>query len=570
MTKFYSVLLAVLLSLIAVGGRPAAVNAVAASPNLVISQFQPGTAANVNDEFIEILNRGTSPVDLNGYRLVYRSAGGSNDVGPFAVWTTPTVLQPGQFYLIASTSYSLSGAVPADLTYNPTTCMCSLSGSAGGLAIRQGAMNTGIVIDAVGWGNATNIFFEGMRTVAPGSGNSQARVQSGCRDTDNNVADFTTLTPFSPRNLASSSVTCGDTGTTLFAAIAANPTSVTPPGSTVLSVTVVPATTPPSTGITVVADLTAAGGTAAQPLLDNGTNGDVTAGDNVFSTTITFDAGTPGGNRTITAAASDGQGRTVGGLRQIVTVNAPLANEDPLLFGNPSGATSDVSNENNYLMPKPQYTLSYNRSKATLNWAAWRLDSSWIGPFNNGSFDVDQSLPAGWYRVDPETDYDEPVYDRGHMVPAADRTNTQVNNSATFLMTNIVPQHPDNNQGPWNDFENYLRSVAQQGNEIYTITGPTGNIGTIGATQVNRIVVPSHTWKVVLVLPNGDDDLRRASSRATRAFGIIIPNAPQNRNTPWRSFRVTVDAVEYLTGYDFFSQIPKNTQELIERKRDVQ
>jgi hypothetical protein len=33
---------------------------------------------------------------------------------------------------------------------------------------------------------------------------------------------------------------------------------------------------------------------------------------------------------------------------------------------------------------------------------------------------------------------------------------------------------------------------------------------------------------------------------------------------------VTVDAVEYLTGYDFFTQVPKITQELIERKRDKQ
>jgi len=63
---------------------------------LVISQFQPGTAASANDEFIEIHNNGAAAVDLNGYRVVYRAQNGTSDVAvPFAVWTTPTILQPG-------------------------------------------------------------------------------------------------------------------------------------------------------------------------------------------------------------------------------------------------------------------------------------------------------------------------------------------------------------------------------------------------------------------------------------------------------------------------------------------
>ena len=133
----------------------------------------------------------------------------------------------------------------------------------------------------------------------------------------------------------------------------------------------------------------------------------------------------------------------------------------------------------------------------------------------------------------------------------------------------MVPQHPDNNQGPWEDFETYCRTLASQGNEIYIFSGPVGNIGTIGATAQNRVVIPSATWKVVLILPNGVDDLKRVG-RATRAFGVIVPNQAIDRNGVWRTYRVTVDAVEYLTGYDFFSLIPKNTQELMERKRDRQ
>ncbi|HEX2640479.1 MAG TPA: DNA/RNA non-specific endonuclease, partial [Pyrinomonadaceae bacterium] len=164
-------------------------------------------------------------------------------------------------------------------------------------------------------------------------------------------------------------------------------------------------------------------------------------------------------------------------------------------------------------------------------------------------------------------DYSGSGYDRGHMCPSGDRTNSIPNNSATFLMTNFVPQLSANNQGPWEDLESYCRTLAGSGSELYIITGPVGSIGTIAG---GRITVPQYTWKVVLVLPNGGNDLSRIN-KSTRAFGIIVPNFPPvNMQAPWRNFRVTVDQVEQLTGYDFFTAIPKNTQEMIERRRDRQ
>jgi endonuclease G len=137
-------------------------------------------------------------------------------------------------------------------------------------------------------------------------------------------------------------------------------------------------------------------------------------------------------------------------------------------------------------------------------------------------------------------------------------------------MTNFVPQHPNNNQGPWEDFETYCRTLAGQGNELYIFAGPQGNIGTIGLDPNNQIVVPNVTWKVVLVLPNGGDDLHRITKQ-TRAFGIIIPNnSSVSKVSLWRQYRVTVDQVENLTGYNFFSAVPINTQNIIERRRDSQ
>ncbi|HTK36914.1 MAG TPA: DNA/RNA non-specific endonuclease [Pyrinomonadaceae bacterium] len=533
------------------------------SPNLVISQFQAG-GGTANDEFVELHNISSSPVDLNGYRVVYRSSSGTNDVGPFATWSTSTIIPAGGYYLIASTSYD--GGVTPDATYDPSVCLCSMSATAGGLAIRNGAQNTGVIIDAVGWGAATNIFFEGTRTAAPANNNSQARLLNGCKDTDNNADDFGATIPAAARDSATSANICSGGGETLFAALAANPTSLSPGATTLLTVTTIPATTPPSTGIAVVGNLTDIGGPASQTFFDDGTNGDVTAGDNVFSYLATVSADTTGGTHTVTAVASDAQGRSVN-LQQGVTINAPRVGDDPLLLGNPSGATPDVANENNYLMPKVQYTLSYNRSKATPNWVAWHLDSSWIGSTpRQDDYRPDPSLPAGWYQVQT-TDYNGAGYDRGHMCPSGDRTDTVDDNSATFLMTNFVPQLAANNQGPWEEFESYSRTLAGQGNELYIIDGPSGNAGTIAG---GKIVVPQVTWKVVLILPNGTNDLHRVT-KGTRAFGIIVPNQGNlDINTPWRNFRVTVDAVERLTGYNFFSAVPLSTQTIIEARHDNQ
>jgi endonuclease G len=153
------------------------------------------------------------------------------------------------------------------------------------------------------------------------------------------------------------------------------------------------------------------------------------------------------------------------------------------------------------------------------------------------------------------------------MCPSGDRTRSVSDNSATFLMTNMIPQAIENNSGPWNNLEDYTRTLAQQGNEIYIFSGGHGNRGTIAQ---GRIVIPEVTWKVVMVLPSGTDDLRRVS-RATRVFGVIMPNddALISPSTPWRNFRVTVDAIENLTGYNFFSNVPRNTQEYIESRRDT-
>lgn len=128
------------------------------------------------------------------------------------------------------------------------------------------------------------------------------------------------------------------------------------------------------------------------------------------------------------------------------TIAKPSTNPH-LLLGNPSNATATVTTPDNYLITRPQYALSYNRNKGIPNWTAWQLNKNWLGSLPRPPFTPDTTLPNGWYQVKPN-DYSGSGFDRGHMVPAADRNKTEANSKAVFLMTNIIPQAPDNNQGP--------------------------------------------------------------------------------------------------------------------------
>ena len=130
------------------------------------------------------------------------------------------------------------------------------------------------------------------------------------------------------------------------------------------------------------------------------------------------------------------------------TANQDAATRDSnLAMGNPSGAVTDAtSSPNNYLMAKTQYTLSYSRDKGKPNWVSWHLSSAWLGSTaRQDNFAADASLPSSWYHVG-STSYSGSGFDRGHNCPSADRTGSVADNTATFLMSNMMPQAPTNNQ----------------------------------------------------------------------------------------------------------------------------
>jgi endonuclease G, mitochondrial len=227
-----------------------------------------------------------------------------------------------------------------------------------------------------------------------------------------------------------------------------------------------------------------------------------------------------------------------------------------LKYGNPSHANSK---EDNYLIVKPEYALSYNCSAGIANWASWQLNRSWLGSTDRSdNFMPNPELPADCYSVRP-SDYSSSGYDRGHLVPSGDRTNSRIANEHTFIMTNIIPQAPNNNREVWRELEEYSRELADEGKELYLIAGGEGIAQKIAQSQV---VVPEYTWKVILIL---DDPGSEITTENVKTLAVWIPNSEEVINTKWQDYIVSVDQVEAKTGYNFFADLPKNVQRQIEK-----
>lgn len=256
---------------------------------------------------------------------------------------------------------------------------------------------------------------------------------------------------------------------------------------------------------------------------------------------------------------------------------------NPLALGNPSGATASTSNKDNFLMVKDQYTLSFNNSRGGPNWVSWHLQATDIGDEDRApTFSPDTTLPAGFKRV-VTSDYTNSGFDRGHVCNSKDRTDTRENNDATFLLTNILPQGPGNNQGPWVRLENFERQLTQQGNELYIVAGAFGKGGTgeikvkgrktkklVNATTIaaGKITVPKTFWKVMVILTEGKNDLSRIDAN-TRVIAVCMPNKTQIRPNDWHTFITTTKNVETATGHDLLSELPPAIQSALAAKRDT-
>ncbi|RAJ82204.1 endonuclease G [Chitinophaga dinghuensis] len=249
-----------------------------------------------------------------------------------------------------------------------------------------------------------------------------------------------------------------------------------------------------------------------------------------------------------------------GGNTPAGTEKSVLGDDDNLLLGNPTDAVAAIVSANNFLMDKGYYKLSYNRDRGTPNWVSWHISSKDLGPMSRANdFRPDADLPESFYQVS-QTSYIGSGFDRGHNCPSGDRTFSRDANEATFLMTNMIPQAPNHNQHLWANLENYTRSLVNDGNEVYVIMGSYG-VGGYGAKGLKKkidrdnITVPDHIWKVIVVIPEGNNDLKRIG-RNTRIIAVNTPNK-NDVSTKWSAYLTTIEEIEQAANVKLLSNVPE-------------
>ncbi len=199
--------------------------------------------------------------------------------------------------------------------------------------------------------------------------------------------------------------------------------------------------------------------------------------------------------------------------------------------------------------------LSFNPKYGVPNWVSWELtrDEAVGQEPRVNSFYADAEVESC-----PEPyEYNYSGYDRGHMAPAGDMKWSRRAMEESFCMTNICPQAKKLNTGAWKRLESKCRTWAEVDSAIIIVCGPilTEPIKEyIGNDR--KVAVPRRFFKVIL----------SPYACPPRGIGFIMPN--ETVKGGMQAAATTIDEVERVTGFDFFSALPDDIETEVESQCD--
>lgn len=218
---------------------------------------------------------------------------------------------------------------------------------------------------------------------------------------------------------------------------------------------------------------------------------------------------------------------------------------DTITFFLPTSTTGQIIHHQGY-------SLSYSELHEQAEWVAYELKKSHLANtnFKRPYFEIDQAVKTGaasW------RNYKNSGYDRGHLVPAGDRSYSQQAYDETFLTSNISPQQHAFNAGIWNTLEQKVRYWAEKYDGVFVVTGGVLKSGleTIGT---EKVAVPEVFYKVVF------------DTHQKKVIAFLMPH--RNSTAPLYDFVVSVDSIEVLTGIDFFPELEDTLESRLEAASD--
>lgn len=194
--------------------------------------------------------------------------------------------------------------------------------------------------------------------------------------------------------------------------------------------------------------------------------------------------------------------------------------------------------------------LSFNKDLHIPNWVAWELTATEV----SGTFPRDDNFRGDDNVIGSaeKWDYSYSGYDRGHMAPAGDMKWSAKAMDESFYMTNMCPQAKSLNTGAWKRLEEKCRQWAEIDSAIIVICGPIVTDPINEYIGDSKVAVPQRFFKVIL----------SPYIENPRGIGFIMPNAKVPGGM--QAAAVSIDEVERVTGYDFFSSLPDEVENDVE------
>lgn len=198
------------------------------------------------------------------------------------------------------------------------------------------------------------------------------------------------------------------------------------------------------------------------------------------------------------------------------------------------------------------YTVSYNSSSKNPNWVGYELTAEEVEGVVEREQDFVLDPMVKGAQADDD-DYKNSGWDRGHMAPAADMKWSKQAMEESFYLSNVSPQNKNLNRGVWKKIEELTRDKAELYGRVIVVTGPVFKGTKQKSIGKGKVKIPDAFFKVLLTDYNN----------TYRAVGFVCDNKGGKKKAD--ECAMSIDKVEEITGLDFFSQLPDETENLMEK-----
>lgn len=205
------------------------------------------------------------------------------------------------------------------------------------------------------------------------------------------------------------------------------------------------------------------------------------------------------------------------------------------------------------------FNVSYNTKRKVPNWVAYELTAEETrGKLARKGYFFQPDPTLSDDEVAITRDYSKSGYSRGHLAPAGDMKWDDCALRSCFYLTNICPQNREMNAGCWEKLESKCRHWARQKERgLYIICGPIFKPTEEKTIGTNKVSVPFAFFKAV-VQKRGD---------TYKGIAFIMPN--KEIKLPLSYFALSIDALEEITGFDFFHNLPDDLEDAIESELNI-